>query len=139
MTLQKQYIREVRKELLCPRKVQKKFLEELSGSLYTYLEEHPNATMEDIYARFGSSSELAESYLKTIDPEELKNQVRIARTVRRTLIAVALSIVLLFTIMVVVMIIDNRNSRPSRQVIVLTDEGDISTDTTSDIQVEETS
>lgn len=131
--MRKQYVKEVRKALHCPRKIQKKILEELNGGLYTYSEEHPNATMEDIYAHFGCSSELAETYLKTIDPEELRKQVRIARTVRRTLIAVGLAIVLLFTVMVVVMIIDNHNSRLTYSTIVLTDEGNTTTVTTSDI------
>ena len=131
-TLQKQYVKEVRKSLHCPRKIRKKLLEELNGSLYTYLADHPSATMDDIHAHFGPSSEWTETYLKTIDPEELAKQLRLARTVRRTLIAVGAAIVLLFTVMIVVMIIDNHNARPSRQIVTLTDEGNAAAIPTDD-------
>ena len=62
-----QYLKQVKSHLTCPAALKKTFLEQLRGDVEEFLETNPNATLEDLAQRFGNPSEMAHSYIETLD------------------------------------------------------------------------
>ncbi len=58
----KQYLKEVRLAFPIAYKDEKRFLADLTDSVSSYGETHPNATKEDYYERFGEPKEVALGY-----------------------------------------------------------------------------
>lgn len=48
-----------------------------------YLDENPNATMQDIENQFGTPMEIAQSYMSSLDLDVLLKRLSISRFVRR--------------------------------------------------------
>lgn len=105
-----QYCKAVKKELSCPGKIKKDLIIRLTPDLEMFAEENPNASLEDISAHFGSPKEVAESYLASLDEEELKKRINKAKRIWITVIAVCAAILLLFIATYIYMIIDNKDS-----------------------------
>lgn len=105
-----QYCKAVKKELSCPGKIKKDLIIRLTPDLEMFTEENPNASLDDISAHFGSPKEVAESYLASLDEEELKKRINKAKRIWITVIAVCTAILLLFIATYIYMIIDNKDS-----------------------------
>ena len=107
-----QYCKAVKKELSCPGKIKKDLIIRLTPDLEMFAEENPNASLDDISAHFGSPKEVAESYLASLDEEELKKRINKAKRIWITVIAVCAAILLLFVAIMVCITIHNKNVRP---------------------------
>ena len=53
--------------------LKRQFLSQMQDSLYSYLETHPDARLEDLYAAFGTPQEAADSALLNMDSDQSKN------------------------------------------------------------------
>ena len=108
----KQYCKSVRKELSCPRKIKSDLIARIMPDLEAYADENPNASFDDICDHFGTPSEVAESYLASLDEDELKKRLNKAKKIRIAVIAVCTVILLLFITMMVCLILHNKEVRP---------------------------
>ena len=52
--------------------LKRQFLSQMQDSLYSYLETHPDARLEDLYAAFGTPQEAADSALLNTDSAQIK-------------------------------------------------------------------
>ena len=105
-----QYLKQVKSHLTCPGALKKTFLEQLRGDVEEFLETNPNATLEDLAQRFGNPSEMAHSYIETLDGDELQKQIKKAKIVKRIVLFTCLGILLAVLFVASVNIIDNLTS-----------------------------
>lgn len=56
--------------------LKRQFLSQMQDSLYSYLETHPDARLEDLYAAFGTPQEAADSALLNTDSAQIKKQLK---------------------------------------------------------------
>ena len=96
-TLLKQYLLDVKKLLPCSSSEKKRCIMELEADASAFLETHPNATLEELYACVGSPTSIAKSFMSRTNPEQLchqftvKRKVVISVVVIATLLAISLS------------------------------------------------
>lgn len=134
----KTYLKQVKTHLTCPKKLKKKFLEQMQGDVETFLEETSNATVEDLIQRFGKPSELAHSYIETLDADELTKQIRKAKVIKRIVLFTCLGIFLLVLAVASIIIVDNLFSDDIATVITTVVEDDQTVITgVSELTVEE--
>ena len=81
----KKYLKEIKLLLPAFNKDEKKFLRDLTERIEDYLDENPNATMQDIENQFGTPMEIAQSYMSSLDLDVLLKRLSISRFVRRFL------------------------------------------------------
>lgn len=105
-----QYLKQVKSHLTCPAALKKTFLEQLQGDVEEFLETAPNATLEELTQRFGSPSEMAHSYIDSLDGDELQKQLRKSKIVKRIVLFTCLGILLAVLFVASVIIIDNLTS-----------------------------
>lgn len=91
------YFRSLKKKLPYIPKEKRKFTSLARKSLKSYLEEHPSATMDDIYAEFGTVEQLCEDYMGHMTQEQLMDGVRYIKKVNRYLLLLVFA---LFTLCV---------------------------------------
>ena len=85
-----EYIRLIKNGLVGSKRDIKKFIASLSDDLNEYLEEHPNVTLEDLIAEFGSPEALSEEFIATYpDKEPFLADVKAKRWALKILIAIA--------------------------------------------------
>ena len=87
-----QYLKQVKSHLTCPAALKKTFLEQLRGDVEEFLETNPNATLEDLAQRFGNPSEMAHSYIETLDGDKLEKQIKKAKIIKRIVLFTCLAI-----------------------------------------------
>ena len=102
-----QYLKQVKSHLTCPAALKKTFLEQLRGDVEEFLETNPNATLEGLTQRFGNPSEMAHSYIETLDGDKLQKQIKKAKIVKRIVLFTCLGILLAVLFVASVIIVDN--------------------------------
>ena len=90
----KKYLKEIKLLLPAFNKEEKKFLRDLMERIEDYLDENPNATMQDIENQFGTPMEIAQSYMSSLDLDVLLKRLSISRFVRRFFAIVAICMIL---------------------------------------------
>lgn len=100
----KKYLQKVRRSLTCPRKLKKRMLDGLRSDIDAYLEEHPNASLEDLTERFGEPAALSESYLSALDAGELKSAVNVKKRVVLIVLSACAAAVLIWLIAVCILL-----------------------------------
>ena len=90
--VKQQYLREVKRLLPYDGSQKKRYLEELTQSVDVFVEEKPEATLCDLYHRFGVPKDIAESYF-THNPEEVPRKLMFRR--RFAIIAVTAVLVII--------------------------------------------
>lgn len=93
------YFRQVKGELLCPRKTRKQIMEDLKKNVSLYLEEHPEATIENILHTFGSPRQIAASYVEELPTPELIKKLKLRKRILHSAIAFVTAVALLCTLM----------------------------------------
>lgn len=77
----KQYLQEVKKLLPCSSSEKKRCIIELESDVSAFLENNPNATLEDLYASIGSPESIAKSFSSRISPTQLSHRLSIKRKI----------------------------------------------------------
>ena len=70
----KSYLQEVKRRLPCGRREKWRCGKELEADVSAFLGAHPNATLEDLYAAFGSPQDIAEAYMARTDPKRVSRK-----------------------------------------------------------------
>ena len=102
------YLKSVKRELVCPKSLRKRSLDQLKTSLDEFLEDHPTATEADIVEQFGSPADFANAFLASLDEGELKKQLKKSRRVWVIVVATCALALLLLVLTFVKMIEDNK-------------------------------
>ena len=108
----KQYCKSVKKELSCPRKIKSDLIARIMPDLEAYADENPNASFDDICDHFGTPKEVAESYLSSLDEDELKKRLKNAKKIWIAVIAVCTVVLLVFIAIYIYMILLNKHIEP---------------------------
>lgn len=96
-SLCRRYCRQVKHHLPCSGTVRKPILDQLSESVFSYLEEHPSADLKVLYTHFGTPEDFAANVLENLDGKQLQGQMHRYHW-RRVMGSVVLGLALTFGI-----------------------------------------
>lgn len=91
----RRYCGRVRRSLFCPAALRRPVLSQLEEAVLFYLEEHPLAGMNELYAHFGAPKAFAANVLENTEGEQLQKQLTRYRW-RRGLVAVLIALILAY-------------------------------------------
>lgn len=77
----KTYYRDIRKALPCGWFHSRRLMKDLRCAVSQYLQESPNATLQDITNRFGTAQQIAEAYAEQLSPEKLRKNISIRKRI----------------------------------------------------------
>lgn len=98
----KKYINQVKGYMLCDGGTKRKCINDLKSEIQDYIDTQGTQNIEKIKARFGTPEQIAKAFLMEMDVKKVKKKLDI----RRAVIAVALSIVLIWGIGVTIAVVD---------------------------------
>jgi hypothetical protein len=90
----RRYLRQIRSMLPCGGKRRRELMDNVRSGVTRYLEEHPDATAEQVMAYFGAPEAIAASYVESAGTAEILRAVRIRRKIT-AMVAVVLLVILL--------------------------------------------
>ena len=96
----RRYLRQIRSMLPCGGKRRRELMDNVRSGATRYLEEHPDATAEQVMAYFGAPEAIAASYVESAGTAEILRAVRIRRKIT-AMVAVVLLVILLSWVAVV--------------------------------------
>lgn len=70
------FYKEMKAELLCSEEHKENLLLGLLGDIGGYVDDHPDATIEELHQRFGNPEVVGDSYQYSIGQEEMRNKVK---------------------------------------------------------------
>ena len=92
----KKYYSDIRLWLPCPGKEKREILRQIKANVQDYLSTKPDATMADVQQHFGTADIIASAYIDNMDRTALLKKLRIRRTIKRIVLAVAAAMILLW-------------------------------------------
>ncbi|MFR5876117.1 MAG: DUF6120 family protein [Eubacterium sp.] len=98
----KKYINQVKGYMLCDGSTKRKCMKDLKSDIQDYIDTEGTQDIEKIKARFGAPEQIAKAFLMEMDIKKIKKKLDI----RRAVIAVAVSIVLIWGIGVTIAVVD---------------------------------
>ena len=104
----KLFCKNTKSNLNCPRKIKKDLILRIESSVYDYIEGNPNASYDDIEAQFGSPRELADSYISSLDSEEICKAIKKAKTIKIAVIVTCIIALIALFATFAKMISDNK-------------------------------
>lgn len=96
----KRYCRKLGRALACLPELRNRTVAQMSDSIYTYLEEHPDANYNQLVQVFGTPKQAAESLLNELDSEQVRKAINHYRW-KHTLAVVLIGIVIACVVWVV--------------------------------------
>lgn len=81
------YYSDIKKILNCKAKIKVKFINDLSEHIDIYVQDHPNAMIEEITTDFGTPEEIAEGFLLSMDDKDKQEYWTRHRIFRRFVIS----------------------------------------------------
>ncbi len=100
----KEYIKSVKKQIVCPTAESRQMLRELQANVSDFVQENPDADMVQIVEQFGKPEEIAKNYLADAEPQNIKKAINI----RKMLVAAIVASLLIFTSIMIGIFIDAR-------------------------------
>ncbi len=73
--LVKNYIKQIKKNLICSDGQKKQVLKDIENSVRDYLQTNKNASEHEIYSHFGTPEDVVSAYMTEIDLKEIKRKV----------------------------------------------------------------
>lgn len=101
----KQYYSEISKAIVCTGRQKKVFMSQLQGDIDAYLNENPDATLEEIKNCFGSAETIAQSFILNSDSAEIKRKL----DVKKCIVIVLIAALLIYAAFVIISLIDVHN------------------------------
>ncbi len=101
----KAYYSEISKSIVCSKKQKKEFLSQLIGDVNYYLSENPEASVQEIKNCFGSSEDIAKSFVSGYDSVDIKKKL----SIKKAVIIAVIIMVLIYAAFVVISLIDVHN------------------------------
>ena len=107
----KLFCKNTKNKLSCPRKIKKDLILRIESSVYDYIEGNPNASYDDIEAQFGSPRELADSYISSLDSEEIGKAIKKAKAIKIAVIVTCIIALIALFATFAKMISDNKDTQ----------------------------
>ena len=107
----RQYFGEIKRNIPCTGKRKRDILRNIDERVEEYLKEYPDARYADLTARFGTPDQIVFSCLEEMDAGELLQRLKIKRKIVGITAAAALAVVVLWTAVVSIMYVENKNYR----------------------------
>ena len=107
----KLFCKNTKNKLSCPRKIKKDLILRIESSVYDYIEGNPDASYDDITAHFGSPRELANSYISSLDSEEICKAIKKAKTIKIAVIVTCIIALIALFATFAKMISDNKDTQ----------------------------
>ena len=107
----KLFFKNAKNKLNCPRKIKKDLILRIESSVYDYIDGNPDASYDDIEAQFGSPRELADSYISSLDSEEISKAIKKAKTIKIAVIVTCIIALIALFATFAKMISDNSDSQ----------------------------
>ncbi len=104
------YISEVRKNLVCNRKIKKQTVTDIRNSVFDYAESNNITDINLIYKHFGSPEELAKSFMTENDIKYIKRKI----VLRRIILAVVFIILALISFLLIIEVMNQAKSDINR-------------------------
>ena len=108
----KLFYKNTKNKLSCPRKIKKDLILRIESSVYDYIEGNPDASYDEIEAHFGSPRELANSYISSLDSEEICKAIKKAKTIKIAVIVTCIIALIALFATFAKMISDNKDTTP---------------------------
>ena len=108
----KLFCKNTKNKLSCPRKIKKDLILRIESSVYDYIDGNPDASYDDITAQFGSPRELADSYISSLDSEEIGKAIKKAKTIKIAVIVTCIIALIALFATFAKMISDNKDTTP---------------------------
>ena len=86
-----------------------RFLDELKSGIHAYISTNPTISIDDIYEKYGTPSELAKEFFQQLDMETYKRKTMLAKYVKRAI----LICFILFVVLLLGLFIDRQINRPT--------------------------
>lgn len=102
----RRYLRQIRSMLPCGGKRRRELMDNVRSGATRYLEEHPDATAEQVMAYFGAPEAIAASYVESAGTAEILRSVRSRRKITAMAAVVLLVILLSWAAVVTWAVID---------------------------------
>lgn len=78
---QKQYFREIKKLLSCSSAQKRSYLAELDSSVSSFLQQHPETSLHDLYMAFGDPHSIADSFLEQTSSDDYRRRLSLKRKI----------------------------------------------------------
>ena len=75
------YFREIKALLLCSKEQKDELLLGLKSDVEDFIEEHPDATLQDLKDHFGTPESIADSYQSTVGESEIRKKFHYSRRI----------------------------------------------------------
>ena len=121
----KLFFKNAKSNLNCPHKIKKDLILRIESSVYDYIENRPDASYDDITAQFGSPRELADSYINSLDSEEISKAIKKAKTIKIAVIVTCIIALIALFATFAKMISDNSDSQYKYHDETITDMGTV--------------
>ena len=108
----KLFCKNAKNKLSCPRKIKKDLILRIESSVYDYIDGNPDASYNEIEAHFGSPRELANSYISSLDSEEICKAIKKAKTIKIAVIVTCIIALIALFATFAKMISDNKDTTP---------------------------
>lgn len=90
----------------------RQIVNELRSNLAGFLEQKPEATMEDVYRLFGTPESMTEQVISAMSTDEIEKNMKRVKLVRTLAVVTAAAVVVLFTLTMVGMVVWNYYHEP---------------------------
>ena len=102
------YLKQIEKNLFtCPRKKRAAFLRDFRGSLNSYIEEHPHASVQELQNYFGKPEIIAEGFLQSEEYTTTIKVVSSKKRIVRIVLTAACALVTIVFILGAIYVVDN--------------------------------
>ena len=120
------YCQQIEKILVGNQSDKSKILNTAKCDMEEFLEEFPDATMDDLVKRFGTPKDYAKEYASGLDSGELTRKLNVARF-RKKAITIGVAVIVVIVLFVAVLIIRNNTRNSTRYYEEVIVDGTIST------------
>lgn len=93
----KSYYKQIEKSIPASPKEKNKMMQGLQTGIEEYIEQNPDATLEDIHTHFGEPAEIAAEYLPDVTPKDVKRFTRRKKIILGLSVGLA-AIIILFAV-----------------------------------------
>ena len=90
----------------------RQIVKDLRDNLAGYLEQNPEATMEDVYRLFGTPESMTEQVVSAMSMDEIEKNMKRVKIVRTLAVVTAVTVVVLFVLTMVGIIHWNYHNQP---------------------------
>ena len=90
----------------------RQIIKDLRHELEGYLEQNPEATMEDVYRLFGTPESMTEQVISAMSMDEIEKNMKRVKIVRTVAVVTAVTVVVLFALTMAGIIHWNYHSEP---------------------------